>query len=74
MTLTHSKSRHEAEIAFDNTQSRFFAKGSAVEELESVTEAREAKTLRLREARLAMEATAIATVASALVIKRTRKS
>ena len=55
MTQTHSKSRQQAEIAFSATQSNFFAKGHAVEELISIAQAREDKTLRLREARIAKE-------------------
>ncbi|WP_426128676.1 hypothetical protein [Pararhizobium sp. PWRC1-1] len=55
MTETHSKSRQQAEIAFGATQSQFFAKGHAVEEMNSIVEAREDKTMRLREARLAKE-------------------
>lgn len=55
MTQTHSKSRQQAEIAFGATQSNFFAKSHAVEELISIAQAREDKTLRLREARLAKE-------------------
>lgn len=55
MTQTHSKSREKAEIAFSNAQSQFFARNSAVEELDSIVLAREEKTRRLREARLAKE-------------------
>lgn len=55
MTQTYSKSRQQAEIAFGATQSNFFAKGHAIEELMSIAQAREDKTLRLREARLAKE-------------------
>lgn len=55
MTETHSKSRQQAEIAFGATQSQFFAKSHAAEELISIAQAREEKTLRLREARLAKE-------------------
>lgn len=55
MTQTYSKSRQQAEIAFGATQSNFFAKGHAVEELISIAQARDEKTIRLREARLAKE-------------------
>jgi hypothetical protein len=55
MAEKHSKTRQQAEIAFSATQSQFFAKGHAVEELNSLVQAREDKTLRLREARLAKE-------------------
>ena len=55
MSQTHSKSRQKAEIAFANAQSQFFARNRAGEELDSIVLAREEKTLRLREARLAKE-------------------
>ncbi|EGP54089.1 hypothetical protein HW571_18990 [Agrobacterium genomosp. 3] len=55
MTDTHSKSRQQAETAFGAVQTQFFAKNSATEELEAAAQARDAKTLRLREARLAKE-------------------
>lgn len=73
MTQTHSKSRQQAEIAFGHTQSQFFARNHAIEELESVVQAREAKTQRLREARLAKEAEDIAKASAVLIAKRTRK-
>ena len=53
MKQAHSKSRQLAEIAFSNVQTQFFSKNNAAEELDSVAQARDAKTLRLREARLA---------------------
>lgn len=55
MSETYSKSRQQAEIAFANEQSQFFARNSAVEELDAEVQARDAKTARLREARLAKE-------------------
>ncbi|WP_332302968.1 hypothetical protein [Rhizobium sp. GR12] len=70
MTEKYSKSRQQAEIAFGNTQTQFFARDRAAEELRSVEQAREAKTLRLREARLAKELDERATATSALVAKR----
>jgi hypothetical protein len=72
MTQTHSKSRQQAEIAFGHTQTEFFARAHAVEELDSIVQAREAKTLRLREARLAKEAQGIA-AAEALISRRLKK-
>jgi hypothetical protein len=71
MSQTHSKSRQQAEIAFSNTQTQFFAKDRAVEELDSIVHAREAKTARLREARLAKESEARDQAVSALMKKRT---
>jgi Tfp pilus assembly protein PilN len=73
MIQTHSKSRQQAEIAFGHTQSQFFARNHAIEELDSVVQAREAKTQRLREARLAKEAEDIAKASAVLIAKRTRK-
>lgn len=63
MTQTYSKSREQAEIAFGHTQTQFFAKDRAVDELQSIAHARDAKTLRLREARLAKELETAAAVA-----------
>ncbi|APO79398.1 hypothetical protein AM571_PC01667 (plasmid) [Rhizobium etli 8C-3] len=74
MTETYSKSRQQAEIAFGNIQTQFFAKNKAAEELESVAQSREAKTLRLREARLARELDDRASSTSALLVKRAKAS
>ncbi|WP_037088101.1 hypothetical protein [Neorhizobium vignae] len=73
MTQTHSKSRQQAEIAFGQTQTEFFARAHAVEELDSIVKAREVKTLRLREARLAKEAQGIAAAAEAFIGRRLRR-
>ncbi|GGG13590.1 hypothetical protein GCM10010924_48400 [Rhizobium wenxiniae] len=68
MTEKYSKTRQDAETAFGMVRTEFFSKNNAREELQSVEKARDAKTLRLREARLAKEhadqATATATLAS----------
>ena len=74
MTETRSKSRQQAEIAFGHTQSQFFARAHAVEEMDSIVQAREAKTQRLREARPAKEAQAIATASSGLIVKCAREA
>ncbi|WP_337183750.1 hypothetical protein [Shinella sp.] len=71
MTEKYSLSRQKAEIAFSAIQAPFFAKDEAVQELESITQSREAKTLRLREARLAKELKDRASATSALLAKRT---
>ncbi len=55
MSLTYSKSRQQAEIAFRKAQSQFFARNSTVEDLGSLDQSRKEKTRRLREARLARE-------------------
>ena len=70
MTQTYSRSRRQAEMAFGDVQRQIFAKDRAVEELDSIVSAREAKTLRLREARLAKEAQDRASATSALLAKR----
>lgn len=72
MTETYSKARQQAEVAFGNVQTEFFSKNNAIEELESAAQLREAKTLRLREARLAKEQAARASAISSLLAKRTR--
>lgn len=70
MTQIYSKSRQRPEIAFGNVQAEFYAKNNAVEELESAVQARDAKTLRLREARLAKELLDRTSATSALIAKR----
>lgn len=70
MSQTHSKSRQKAEIAFANAQSQFFARNSAVEELDSLVQAREEKTRRLREARLAKELKDREAATASLLAKR----
>ena len=72
MTAIYSKTRQQAEIAFGNTQTQFFAKDKAVEELQSADQAREAKTLRLREARLAKEQADRMSATSSLLAKRSK--
>lgn len=74
MSKTHSQSRQKAEIAFANTQSQFFARNCAAEELDSLVQAREEKTLRLREARLAKEILDRETVTASLLAKRAQKA
>ncbi|NTF45235.1 hypothetical protein A6U86_10250 [Rhizobium sp. AC27/96] len=56
MSQTYSKSRQQAEAAFGNFQSQFFARNQAAEEIDVAEQARRAKTARLREARLARDA------------------
>lgn len=55
MAETYSRSRQQAEIAFGKEQTEFFARGQAMNALDSIAQAREEKTLRLREARKAKE-------------------
>ena len=72
MSQTHSKSRQKAEIAFADAQSQFFARNSAVEELDSLVLAREEKTRRLREARLAKELNDREAATASLLAKRAK--
>ncbi|WP_416066656.1 hypothetical protein ACK9YZ_11260 [Rhizobium sp. ZK1] len=74
MSQTHSKSRQKAEIAFGNVQSQFFARNHAVEELDSLVLARDEKTRRLREARLAKELKDREAATASLIAKRARKA
>ncbi|MBB3412152.1 hypothetical protein FHT87_006122 [Rhizobium sp. BK316] len=74
MSQTHSKSRQKAEIAFGNAQSQFFARNNAVEELDSLVLARDEKTRRLREARLAKELKDRAAATASLIAKRAKKA
>ncbi|WP_404862657.1 hypothetical protein [Georhizobium sp. MAB10] len=55
MTQIFSKSRQQAEIAFDKARSHSLGKTRVVEELDTVAEAREQKTARLKKARLEKE-------------------
>ncbi len=70
MTEKYSISRQKAEIAFSAIQAPFFANAKALDELASAEQSREAKTLRLREARLAKEREGRASVTAALLAKR----
>jgi hypothetical protein len=72
MSQIHSNSRQQAENAFGNAQSQFFARNSAVEELDSLVRSRDEKTVRLREARLAKEAQSRAAATAALLAKRAK--
>jgi hypothetical protein len=55
MTDSYSRSRQQAEVAFGKVQTEFFARGQALDALDSIAQARDEKTLRLREARKAKE-------------------
>lgn len=74
MTQTYSKSRQQAEVAFGNVQSQFFGRGNAVEEHDVTTQARDDKTARLREARLAKEQLDRSNAVAALATKRAKTS
>lgn len=74
MTATHSRSRQQAEIAFGKTQTEFFARGRAVEALDLIAQAREEKTLRLREARQAKELVDRMSAATPVIGKRAKRA
>jgi len=72
MTQTFSKPRQRAENAFSKLQSQFFAKADAAGEQDFIAQARDEKTLRLREARLAKETDDRARATSALIRMRAK--
>jgi hypothetical protein len=74
LSQTQSRSRPQAEYAANLAQAEFFAKDNAVEEQQFVTQAREAKTLRLRDARMAKELKARTAVLSGLISMRATKA
>jgi len=74
MTETHSRSRQQAEIAFGRAQTEFFARGQAVETLDFIAQARDEKTLRLREARKAKELVDRMSATTAVIGKRAKKA
>ncbi|MBO9097570.1 MULTISPECIES: hypothetical protein [Rhizobium] len=69
-----SKSREEAEIAFAGTQTHFYARGQAAEELDAMVADRESKTARLREARLAKDRRDMIAATAARLQKRSAKA
>ncbi|MGF9693672.1 hypothetical protein AAIH46_12705 [Rhizobium sp. 0TCS1.26] len=74
MTESYSKSRQQAEIAFGKTQSQHLARARVVDEVDAIAAARDEKTTRLREARLAKEQQDVPAPATAPGTKRTKKS
>jgi hypothetical protein len=74
LTETISKSRERAEAAFGKTQSQFIARSRTLSEDDAIVQAREEKTLRLRELRMAKEASDLAAGISAKPAKNARKS
>jgi hypothetical protein len=70
MTQNLAKARRMADAAFTQSQKQFFSKGDALEEEEFITQAREVKTLRLRDARRAKELKDRTTAISRLISMR----
>ena len=70
----YSKPREQAERAFTKEQSQLMSRNRAIEDLDTIAEAREEKTSRLKNARLTKEADDRARATVALVSKRTIKT
>ena len=70
----HGKSRLQAEGASAKVQAQLLARNRAIEDLDTIAEAREEKTSRLKNARLTKEADDRARATVALVSKRTIKA
>ncbi|RWP36592.1 hypothetical protein [Mesorhizobium sp.] len=64
MTATSKKSRDLAESIFSKTQTQSMSLNRIISEQDAVSQAREAKTARLRELRLEKEADELAAAAS----------
>ena len=65
MTANSRKTRDQAESAFSKTQTQFLSLGRILSEQEAISQAREAKTARLRELRLDKQADDLAAAAAA---------
>ena len=67
------RSRDQAETSFSKTQTQFLTRNRIISEHDAVSDARDAKTARLRELRLEKEAEEKAAAAAAPSTKRTGK-
>ena len=74
ISISQSKARKIAEAEFTRNQSQLFAKNKANEELDHIAIAREEKTARLREARLAKEENDRTSAVANLLAKRKNKA
>jgi hypothetical protein len=72
MTQDQSRSNRRAELVSNLAQAQFFAKDHAAQEEEFLTQMREAKTLRLRNARMAKERRGRTLAASRLISLRAK--
>jgi hypothetical protein len=68
-----TKAREQAEISFSKTQTQSLARNRIMSEQDAVSQARDAKTARLRELRMEKEAAELAAAEAAQAIKRTAK-
>jgi hypothetical protein len=73
LTATSKKSRDHAESIFSKTQTQSMSLNRIISEQDAVSQAREAKTARLRELRLEKEADDMAAAALAAAPKRVGK-
>ncbi|MDP3898537.1 MAG: hypothetical protein Q8Q62_17845 [Mesorhizobium sp.] len=73
MTSNLKKSREQAETSFSKTQTQFLARSRLVSEHDAVSQARDAKTARLREMRLEKEAEELAAAALAATLPAPKK-
>ena len=69
-----SKPGERADITFAGMQSQFYGRGGAAEEVDALVAAREEKTARLREARLAKDRRDLIAATAAKLAKRARKA
>lgn len=74
MTQSYSRPRQQAEAAFAKAQSQFLARNRTVSEVDSIIQAREEKTLRLKKARLAKETEDRAKGVTALLSQRPKRA
>jgi hypothetical protein len=68
-----SKARDQAEISFSKTQTQSMVRNRILSEQDAVSQAREAKTARLRELRMEKEAEELAAAEASQSVKRTVK-
>lgn len=73
MSANSRKSRDQAESAFSKTQTQSLSLGRILSEQDAVSQAREAKTARLRELRLEKQAADLLAAANAPAPKRKAK-
>jgi hypothetical protein len=73
LTANSRKTRDQAESAFSKTQTQFLSLGRILSEQDAISQAREAKTARLRELRLDKQADDLAAAAAAPAPKRGAK-
>lgn len=67
------KSRDQAEISFSKTQTQSMSRNRIMSEQDAVSQARDAKTARLRELRMEKEAEELVAAEAAQAVKRTAK-